>query len=263
MCDCGQNDCILKSRKTYNKYFEQQKTEHLIKGEDGGICDCCLETTFYRHSKEKTKLVSKVPPKWKNHACDHAKQSIKYYFLVDSIMEINQGYHLRHEKQAKMMDEAEVDIIKLKQLYRKSLASSEKLQNDIKKEQTQIKDLRAELRQLKKENKKIKYALICESDEEEDEAGETIPPLITKPTNPESDVEILYRYQRIKDYLVAHELSITRLCRRLGMEQQRTFVCERFIDLKVDRINIAHPEAEPITTDQECIALILNQQEQV
>jgi cell division protein FtsB len=146
-----------------------------------------------------------------------------------------------------------VTLLKYKELLRKNLAIVVENSKYIKKQDTEISDLRAELRAIKKENKTLKKAVIHDNSSDDDE--DLYVKVIIRKIHGKC---ILINYERIKSYLLYHKIRLTRLANKYYQGNFDSVVKARsdFISLKMARINLAHPEFTPIKNDNEFFKIL-------
>ena len=139
----------------------------------------------------------------------------------------------------------------------KNLHEINGLREELKKHKTLDHDKNIEIRQLKKMVKRLKMAIVEDSEDNDDDDTEVVIDYIPLAETVDS-LKCIKTYQTIKDYLIMSKQSLRTLCynnKLFGQEKHNLY--SSFLVKKLRRLDIYHPIVEPIQNDEDVINLIL------
>lgn len=256
-CACNKNNCILKNNTVYQSYKAKKAIKEHIPDE---ICECCVnkkaafkfrESSFLKIDRPKVDILLN------ESKCNLVKKLIRLDLFVDELSSINQVLVKDELELQKAFDREVVNNLKLKEILNKNFVLLKENKQQIDKLNNTENELRNENKKLKKRIKQLEK-LIVQSDNEEidDEIEEEIDDEIEE--EEEDGIDVLLKYQKIKDYLVKNDISLSRLCFR-NTKYDKKKIFNKFINLKIRRLNTAHPVVDkPLENDDEFINLLLS-----
>lgn len=287
ICECGKNNCILKSVSSLDSYRNRTIAKTHIKEP---TCACCLNQKKIHESRESYMIPIK-PPNFKvnirSSKCQLAKQLIDCEIFHDDISSANRKFARKLAYCEEAFDRETVQNLKLKELVSKNLKQLNDKDKTIQQHAEREKDDKTEIKSLKRMIEKLKKCIVNdtdsnkdddendETDQNDDETGENEPnendnnynnfnnsnndKIIDEKDEPNEEnkaIDILKTFQKLKNYLVEHDISLKNLCYRNNMTNKRR-IFNRFIQLKLNRNDIAHPECdENIKNDNEFFNLL-------
>jgi hypothetical protein len=195
--------------------------------------------------------------------CSLAKDSIKMFFTVKTLELVNNVYRLEHKQHADYVDllfsstvKARKIILKDFDVIRTIVLEKSVLTTTLETKNEQIKKLKSDIRKLKiaMSNMKENVETVAESDNEKSESDDDETYEINNNVTQVS--QTLERYESIKRYMIDENVSVSEIANRnnFDVKKLRNF----FINLKLQRISIAHPQATNIADDTEFIKILGN-----
>ena len=266
-CNCLKNDCILRTYADYTKARENIIMTHILKLD---VCNCdickkqnlldtCDGNTLVKFRHNIISNIYNKPP------CVVALNYIKMSLIVTDFKKSNDdlGTEIKMAIQVKQEDNRE--LLFIKELLNKCYEENIKLKKENIFQTETIKEHIKEKRLLKNELKKLKTLIIdFKYSNEPSEPLELEEPLdLEEPLEPdnkpeESNNEILKLYDSIIFYLCNQNISIGAVFERLGLVRSniKEYI-KKFINLKIRRINIAHPKPlYIIKNDDDCLNIL-------
>jgi hypothetical protein len=274
MCDCGKSTCILKSDSTF-KFFEDNKrllfeSNH---GEckKGGPCRCATVYTDYSNSQTS---VSNVDFDFdiNGSKCKMVKQMISMKYDMKRILQTNRAFFNNQDKLNKQVNLFSETNKKIKNSFTNALNDLMETKRTICKTKIQLFDARYEVQILKKKNKQLEKLLIDDSDsddndEDDDESTDSnddnqlvvnVEPIAQTVVSKDDDKQILTKYQQLVKYMDNYKISLSGIIRRNNISGDvRNSIYQKFINLRIDRNEIAHPEIIMFESDQSFIQCLL------
>lgn len=276
-CKCK---CIAKDIKLFRKYYIKEKNKHILEKQGG--CPCCRGTVDYEESHfVNSKLVMRVN-KFKFRDITHFKY---HHQLLEYIVKMElecKDLSIRNET---IFDDWEETEDKNKE-FNKLIAAIKEKNNTIKKQcrtiitkniklttenKEHIRDkkiLRRKKKLLEKEMSTMVYLKSIKTEEkpllgkpiedkDSSEESEDDTELITDDLTKTSEyyLNILYKYQKLKNFLVDKQFSIRDIS-----EMTKTSVHKlrsKFFMLKYERLKIAHPDTDNLNTADEFVSLLM------
>jgi hypothetical protein len=282
-CDCGKGSCVLKSRSVWDKYEDEAILNHKM-GIKKEKCPCCNPRT--EHSRENYFTVDVVELDFKINSskCELVKKLLKFRFHTMDALTANDKAYKKLAKCEKAFDNETARNLKLKELVKKNLFEIQELNAEIAKLKDIAKGRTRSIRNLKKQFKKLKLCIVdsdaesdaeaedmeaedmeanmeanMEADEESDtEADDTkadeepdTEADDTKADNTNHQFEVIGRYQQIKNFMVKRSLSLSALCYRNNIVgDAKNEIYEKFIRLKLKRLDLCHPYVPDLENDE-------------
>jgi hypothetical protein len=159
-----------------------------------------------------------------------------------------------YQKLESVLDKQLVVILKLKELAKKNLGEIINLKKALVKTQTTEKDTRRamkkEIRALKKMVASMKMSQDSSDTDSESEDSEDTQPE-EKPVESIQLTQspgILYRYQKLKNYMVKSNRSLGSIVRD---QPDKHSLLDNFLNIKYQRLALAHPVTEMFQDDEE------------
>ena len=247
-CNCDKSTCLLKGDNIQLYKNAATKEYHLQN-----------ENTFSKNRVKSTSIVSIARPDVKlvnfktEFVCEIMKSYIRQAICYQISKESNEDFHKMHQKITSNMDVEITQNIKLRTIYRKSMEKQKDLKNEILTYENREKELRKELKKLKKKNKIMTHC-IGEMREMPNDPKPELSDFLPDENISRTTNYIMEYYEKIKMYMVKKEISLSNLCRKKNKDVSK--YCQIFVNLKCQRIELAHPEVENIKSDSDFFRLL-------
>lgn len=259
-CSCNKTTCLLKGEnlnKFIGKYEIQKTINKMKKISKSNISD--IYSLEQLHEKNIFNIFNK------KHICEIYKEYIKLNSSYNMIIEINREWKENGLIITSENNKLNGENLKLKGLITNILEKFKEKDNIIINKDDKIKQQQDEIRILKKKNKKLEN-MICntkfnssdnsDNSDTSSENDETDDNDDNDDNMTKSSDDILMIYERIKDYMIRNNCSLTDLIMKHNMPS--SFYKHKFIKLKEKRINTAHPDFDEISDHDEFFKLLHN-----
>jgi len=186
--------------------------------------------------------------------CDLVKLAIEISFRVKEVVRINQRVLKITNEQETHMDNYITKNLKLKTLANKLISDNKKERTENIQLEMEIKNLRAEVKRLKRTNKRLVLSVVDEPLDDDIDNDDQYDINI-----PSADIEdsgdprgLLLEYETLKSYMISQNMSLGAICARNSIAGvQRIDIFKAWVSKKLQRISIAHPEVlNPIENDK-------------
>lgn len=238
-CSCGKQDCILRSDSNFATWYVRYAANS----------KCPSKTIKINRESYVAELEQcDTHIDHKKHKCQMIKQMVEMKFYIFEIEKTNNKIFMVHDKLETAFDKEVVINLKLKEHMKKNLNSIMSLEKQVKQMEELDRQKNAELRHLKRTNKKLTKVVVDKVpklDEEDDEMEITY----------QNPLETISTYQKIKNYCCIHGISVSGICRRNPSVNKKN-VFNKFLSLQYARLQFAHPKVDSISSDDEFISIL-------
>lgn len=239
-CSCGKQDCILRSDSAFATWYIRYAANS----------ECPSKTIKINRETYVAELEQcDTHIDHKKHKCQMVKQMVEMKFYIFEIEKTNNRIFQVHDKLETAFDKEVVINLKLKEHMKKNLTDIMSLEKQVKQMEELDRQKNAELRHLKRTNKKLTRVVVNQvpkvDSEEEDERESTY----------QNPLETISTYQKIKNYCCSHDISVSGICRRNPLVNKKT-IFNKFLSLQYARLQFAHPKVESISSDDEFISIL-------
>lgn len=262
-CQCKKINCILKNKKT----FEEFRNKTLLE-KQYSKCSCCEERDSYSTKFSHIKNIVSPPEKavYGKSTCYIAAEYIKLHYFLKELSDVNMNYSTRFTEHDLLLEEMSIENSKLKSILTKQIRLNNQQTKEIQRLSTINTDNITERKKLKKQIKCLEKSIskMKFDDKQDSDSDESIEEVFytSNIENEElkkdkNDIEIILKYETLKNYMIFHNVSLSQICKRMNIGISN--MIRIFFTLKYKRNDIAHPNINnPITSDKDFIFFLQN-----
>jgi hypothetical protein len=258
-CDCGDEySCILRTAETYKAYLNNER----LKNETSCDCSCSDHNIFWSRNNKSSRVNIKFGVDANKPKCEIVKDAIRMEAEMSNTLKHNNRFGEAHRKREEAFDVEVERNLKMKELCKKNLVEIANLRKEIEKMKNNNREKNAEIRKLKKENKNLKLCIVDDNDNDNDSClatgiNDNDDKIIIEPIErkTENGLSIIATYQRIKNYCVQNNISLSAICKRNNVIKHTIY--SKFLTLKLNRLQFAHPDVPDIKDDKEFLTVLM------
>jgi uncharacterized coiled-coil protein SlyX len=271
-CQCKKINCILKNKRV----FEEFRNKTLLE-KQYAKCSCCEEQDSYttKHSYVKNIFSPLEKTIYGKSTCFIAKEYMKLRYFLKELSDVNINYSTKFSEHDLLLDEISIENSKIKSILTKQIYINNEQKKEIQQLSTTVTDNTIERKKLKKQIKCLEKSIskMKFDDKQDSDSDESIEEVIVykeiieevivykeieekkKKKKENNEIEIILKYQTLKNYMIFNNVSLSQICKRMNIEIPR--MLRIFFTLKYIRNDIAHPNINnPITSDKDFIKFL-------
>jgi len=258
-CQCKKINCILKNKRSFEEFRNRTLLEKQY-----SKCSCCEERDSYSTKHSHVKNIISPPEKaiYGKSACFIANEYIKLHYFLKELSDVNINYSTRFTEHDLLLEEISIENSKLKSIVTKQIYLNNQQKIEIQQLNTTATDNIFERKKLKKQIKCLEKSIskMKFDDKQDSDSDESIEEVIVYTENNElkkenNDIEIILKYETLKNYMIIHNVSLSQICKRMNIEIHHMLLI--FFTLKYKRNDIAHPNINnPLTSDKNFIQFL-------
>ena len=216
-CTCSNNSCILRSKKSYASYYDQQEMKFFAEPSE---CPCCsgMSISEVHRLTYTTSINNEFNIRPFGHKCNTVKLAIEMSFRVREVVRINKRVLQLVNENESQIDEYITKNLKLKTLANKLISDNKKERLANLQLEMEMKGLRAENRRLKRTNKRLVLSVVDEPLDDDIDDDDQYDINIPDDTEDSGDHHgLLLEYERLKSYMISQNMSLGAICVRNGI----------------------------------------------